>query len=220
MRAQRVGVYGGTFDPIHNGHLAVARAAGSFLKLDELLIVPAYRPPHKSQQVISETFHRYTMAAIAILEDPAIRVSTIELEAPDKPYTFETLARLRERYEPDTKLFFLMGADSFLELNTWREPERLLKEASIVVAARPGSDMRWDHLEEPLSSRVRDTRNISLSDPSSLDSGENMILLTELVLEDISATEIRDKVGRGESIKGLVPEPVAAYINKYELYRR
>jgi nicotinate-nucleotide adenylyltransferase len=160
------------------------------------------------------------MAAIATLEDARIRLSSIELEAPDKPYTFETLSRLRERYEPDTKLFFLMGADSFLELNTWREPERLLKEANIVVAARPGAEIRWDHLEEPLASGVRDVRRLSSTTGGDLGSNENVILLTELVWQDVSATDIRERVRAEESIKGLVPEPVAAYINKYELYRR
>ena len=141
MNERRIGAYGGTFDPLHNGHLEVARAVARNFALDELLIIPAHRPPHKNSRSISDAYHRYAMAVLATLDEPRMKVSTIEIEAPERPYTFETIERLRDVYGSQASLFFVMGADSFEELNTWREPERILANANLIVAARPGYDV-------------------------------------------------------------------------------
>src|SRR5690348_12330792 len=126
MSERRIGVYGGTFDPIHSGHLDVARAVSGYFDLDELLLVPAHRPPHKTTRAISDAYHRYAMAALATADDARVKRSTVELDAPSRPYTFETMQRLREAYGPRSHIFFVIGADSFEEINLWREPARIL----------------------------------------------------------------------------------------------
>src|ERR1051325_1620629 len=145
MSERRIGAYGGTFDPLHNGHLEVARLVVSRFALDELLVIPAHRPPHKTGQAIAKGFHRYAMTVLATLDEPRIRVSTLELEAPSRPYTFETLEQLRNVYGSQIALFFVMGADSFVEMHTWREPERIIATANLVVVGRPGYELQPTH---------------------------------------------------------------------------
>jgi nicotinate-nucleotide adenylyltransferase len=137
MSERRVAAFGGTFDPIHNGHLEIARAIVRNFGLDQLLIVPAHRPPHKNARAISDAYHRYAMAALATLDEPRVSVSTIELEAPGRPYTYETVERLGFVFGKETRLFLVMGADSFEEINTWREPARILSNVDVIVATRP-----------------------------------------------------------------------------------
>lgn len=218
---QSIGVYGGTFDPIHNAHLEVARAVAANFELDRLLIIPAHRPPHKDPASISDAYHRYAMAALATMEDPRLFVSTIELEMPDKPYTFETVERLKQIYGPGTKQYLIIGADSFAEINTWREPERLLSSANLIVAARPGSGMTASHLPARFRSRVRDLREGG-EKPADLEvEGEDgcFIYLTGYVKSDISSTEVRRRAREGRPVGEMVPPQVADYIEKYRIYR-
>lgn len=206
---ERIGIYGGTFDPIHNGHLEVACAVVKNFQLDSLLIVPAARPPHKTHGSISDSYHRYAMAALATLELDRIIVSTIELESPDLPYTFQTLERLRACYGPRSQFFFVLGADSFEEFHAWRHPERVLELANLVIAARPGHAVK--RLDGIIDLRGR---------AGPIEAGPaGSIFLTEYVICPISATEIREKVRRRLSIDGLVPPAVANYIRKYGLYQ-
>src|SRR5215216_1026405 len=121
MSRLRIGAYGGTFDPIHNGHAEIACAGTRNFRLDRLLIIPAHRPPHKSRSAISDAYHRFTMSVLATLDEPRAIVSMIELEEPARPYSFQTVERLRQVYGAQARLFFIIGADSFEEINTWRE---------------------------------------------------------------------------------------------------
>jgi nicotinate-nucleotide adenylyltransferase len=221
MSGPQIGAYGGTFDPIHIGHVEVARAVTAHFQLHELLIVPAFRPPHKELSSISDAYHRYAMTVLATDDDERIKVSAIELEAPDKPYTFETVARLKELYGPDAQLYFIMGSDSFSELDTWREPLRVLSMASIIVAARPGSEISTDHLPAGFASRIVDLRKNG-GEALLANRGEqgSLVFLTDFVRRDVSSTEIRDRARANKPIGGLVPESVARYIKKYDLYRR
>src|SRR5262245_57728988 len=125
MAQLRIGAFGGTFDPIHNGHMEVVRAIVERFRLDQLLLVPAHSPPHKDPRGIANAYHRYAMAVLATLDDPRVLVSNVELEAPERPYSFETVERLRSKFPEETSLFFVIGADSFEEIGTWRQPERL-----------------------------------------------------------------------------------------------
>lgn len=221
MNERRIGAYGGTFDPWHNGHLEVARAVVQNFSLDLLLIIPAHRPPHKESRSISDAYHRYAMAVLATLDEARVKVSTIEIEVPDKPYTYETIERLRGVYGPQAVLFFIMGADSFEELNLWREPSRILANANLIVVTRPGHDLRASHLPESFTTNIIDLRGGACPDRSrSYDMKGRYIFLTDYVNVDISATEIRQRVRAGKTIQGLVPPPVAEYVEKYELYRR
>ena len=222
MNERRIGAYGGTFDPLHNGHLEVARAVARNFALDELLIIPAHRPPHKISRSISDAYHRHAMAVLATLDEPRMKVSTIEIEAPERPYTFETIERLRGVYGSQTSLFFVMGADSFEELNTWREPERILANANLIVAARPGYDVKRSHLSAVFMSKIIDLRK-NRDRGFQLPGGQMndcRVYLTDYVNIDISATDIRQRRRDGATIDGLVPPRVADYVEKYELYRR
>ena len=220
MEERRVGAFGGTFDPVHNGHIEVVRAIVQFFLLDQLLIIPAKRPPHKNSTAIADAYHRFTMAVLASLEEPHVLVSTIEIEAPDRPYTFETIERLQSSFKTRTRLFFVIGADSFEEINTWREPERLFSSANFIVVTRPGYDVGSSHLDERIRSTIVDLRGHEgeLEIAGELD--QYHIYLTSYVNSGVSSTEIRKRVRDHESIEGLVPPRVADYIRKYELYRR
>ena len=197
----------------------MAREAARRFELDELLMIPAHSPPHKDAGSVSNTYHRYAMAAIAMLEDERARVSTIEIEAPDRPYTFETVERLRASFGPGDRLFFIIGADSFEELMSWREPARILEACNLIVAARPGYELAASHLPATISSRVVDLRGRAEEAAKTADPN-GKVYLTDFVIKDISSTEIREKARGGESLEGLVPPLVATYISRYGLYRR
>jgi len=219
MPSRRIGAYGGTFDPVHNGHMEVVRAVVRDFGLDQLLIIPAHRPPHKGLREIAGDYHRFTMTVLASLDEPRVRVSTMELETPDRPYTFETVESLQSMFGKDTSLFFVMGADSFEEINTWREPARLLTSTNLIVITRPGYDVGVSHLDERFSSRVVDLRGREGETSTSEDTNEHRIYMTGCANIGISSTEIRQRVRDRESIRELVPARVADYISKYELYR-
>lgn len=219
---QRLGIYGGTFDPIHYGHLRVAAAVCEAFELDRFLLVPAFVPPHKRKAELSSPYHRYAMTVLAAQEAefPAgtlVTASTIELDAPSKPYTIETLGRLKAE-QPEADLFFLMGADSFAEINLWKEHEKLLTEFNIIVAARPSDEQLGTlHLSPDCRERVVDLRGSKR--PGERDFSSPGIYLTDYVAVDIAATRIREAVRAGQSVEGMVPELVAGYIADYELYR-
>jgi nicotinate-nucleotide adenylyltransferase len=218
MGERRIAAFGGTFDPVHNGHVEIARAIVNHFGLDQLLIVPAHRPPHKDPRGITDAYHRYTMAALATLDEPRVSVSTIELESPERPYTFETIERLQSTVGAGTRLFFVMGADSFQEINTWREPGRLLSSTDVIVVTRPGHGIKAAHLDDRFQSTVVDLRERKAERQIPDGSNGHHIYLTGYVNNSVSSTEIRRRVCGGESVVGLVPPPVADYINKYELY--
>jgi nicotinate-nucleotide adenylyltransferase len=216
MDQHRVAAFGGTFDPVHNGHVEIVRAVVSEFCLDRLLLIPAHRPPHKRSQGITDAYHRYAMSVLATLDEPKTVVSTIELESPDRPYTYETIERLKGNLEPGTILFFVVGADSFEEINTWRESERLLTSTNWIVVTRPGHSIASSHLDERSQATIIDERDAEFAQMSP---DEYHIYLTRCVNKDISSTEIRRMVRDGESIEGHVPARVAEYFARYELYR-
>src|ERR1044072_7380419 len=141
MARRRVGIYGGTFDPVHNGHLEVARGVLDLFELDEVIFVPACVPPHKRNASITSAFHRFAMVALATEADQRLLVSTVELDAPDRPYAVDTVERMRETFGEQTVLFFIIGADSWLEITTWKDWQRLLTLCHLIVVSRPGFDL-------------------------------------------------------------------------------
>jgi nicotinate-nucleotide adenylyltransferase len=220
MAERRIAAYGGTFDPIHNGHIEIARAVVRNFDVEQLLLIPAWRPPHKGSKAIAGAYHRFAMAALSTLDEPRVVVSTIELEAPDRPYTFETLERLRSQFGAETKLFFVMGADSFEEINTWREPSRLISSTNLIVITRPGHAIGTSHLDDAFRSKFIDLRK-SESDSSDIVETEGQhIYITGYVNNEVSSTEIRERARNGKSIEELVPSSVAEYIRNYNLYRQ
>ena len=220
---RRVALYGGTFDPVHVGHLSVARRLAELFGLDELLFVPAYVAPHKRGRAVSPALDRYAMLALATQDEPRFRVSSVELDAPQRPYTVETLAHFKESSGTAIRLLFGMGADSWAEITTWREWERLLGMVEHVVVTRPGYELDDEHVTEEIRGRVVDLRGRGAGEVAgALDenaAGEPRIYLSDAARVDLSATGIRRALRDDASIDALVPPAVAAYINKYRLYR-
>ena len=195
----RIGVLGGTFDPVHNGHLHVANALREALDLERILWVPAGQPPHKTGQIVSSDRDRLAMLDLALSGSAADQINTIDIERSGPSYTADTLEILAEYLAP-ARLFFLMGEDSLRDLPTWHDPERLLRAAELAVAARPGVDA--------------DLASIAREIPS-VQSRIHLVPTKEIA---ISSSEIRRRVGEHQSIHELVPPPVEAYIRDYGLY--
>jgi nicotinate-nucleotide adenylyltransferase len=197
----KTGILGGTFDPVHLGHLAIAEEARVSQGLSEVIMLPAGQPAFKQDDVVTPAKHRLRMIRLAIEGKPYLRVSELEIKRPGISYTVDTIAQLRNYSVGKNDLYFILGYDSLKQLPDWREPERMLGMCRLIVVPRPGCprpDM--DELEKLIPGITRRT------------------ILLEKPLIDISATDIREKVTRGESIDDLVPGPVAEYIKKHNLY--
>ena len=220
----RIALYGGTFDPVHDGHIAVARELLKLFALDEVLFIPAHVAPHKRNVPPASPFHRHAMLALATKDEPRFRISTVELDEPRKPYTIETILRLRN--DPGGQLVFVMGADSWEEITTWREWERLLAMVATIVVTRPGYELHTDHVTDAVRGRIVDLRGeVSEQDVRAAEmAGEPSIYFTDAVKLDISSSDIRRAVRAAGADGKLeetiqVPQPVAEYIKKYRLYR-
>jgi nicotinate-nucleotide adenylyltransferase len=220
---RRIALYGGTFDPVHTGHIAVAHGLSKLFALDEVLFIPAALAPHKRESRVTPAFHRYAMLALATQDERRMCISTVELDAPERPYTFETLAQMQESLGKEAQLFFVMGADSWMEITTWREWERVLSLTNHIVVARPGYE--WDalHITPAIRERIVDLRGADAERMArQIDRSDGAkIYITDAVNMDVSATTIRRAVreGRDNDWLGLVETSVADYIRKYGLYR-
>lgn len=201
-RARRIGVLGGTFDPPHLGHLWLATLAADAMELDRVLFMPAAEPPHKPPDGVSRATDRLLMTRLAIAGDPAFELCPIEMERPGPSYTIDSVEELDDRYGPDVRLFLVMAGDSLQQIDTWREPDRLLDRIEWVVGPRPGSAPRPEALEERFGQRA--SRIHLLSGPSL----------------DVSSSEIRRRVAAGHAIRYLVPRGVEELIVDRGLYRR
>lgn len=222
-RARRIALYGGSFDPVHLGHTAVARNLLDLFVLDEVLFIPAHVAPHKRERRVAPALHRHAMLALATQNEPRFRVSTHELEAPEKPYTVETLAHFCEKAGRSAQLFFVMGADSWEEITTWREWEQVLSLASTIVVTRPGYELGTDHVTPPVRERIVDLRGAGRDRVvRATTSGGVKIIFTDAAVVDVSSTAIR-RAARGAGAEcdlvKLVTPAVADYIRKYGLYK-
>ena len=222
VASHRMAVYGGTFDPVHNGHLEIARRILKLFELDEILFMPAYVAPHKTRAGVSPAFHRYAMLALATQDDERLRISTAELEAPELPYTVETISRLRAEFGETTRLFFVMGADSWSEITTWRDWQRLLSLCDYIVITRPGYGLKSESVPAAAESIV-DLRGLDHEQTVELlgVKATSRVFITDAVMLDVSATEVRAvaRAGDRETLSRLVPPRVADYIGKYRLYQ-
>lgn len=218
---KRIAIYGGTFDPVHVGHIEVAKRVSELFEIDELLFVPAQVAPHKLTRPVTPAIHRYAMLVLATAEHDAMRVSTFELEAPNRRYTVDTLTHFRSKLDGSAELFFVMGADSWSEITSWREWETLLSLVNHIVVTRPGYDIDFDLVTSSIRSRIVDLRGSQqVADVVTQASGDK-IFFTDVVMLENSATEIRRALREGDftRLSMLVPHSVANYIRKYELYR-
>jgi nicotinate-nucleotide adenylyltransferase len=214
--APKIAFYGGSFDPVHRGHLSIAHRAIKLFSLDEFVFVPAFHAPHKKRLAPTPAIDRYAMLALSTNNEPKISVSKIEIEVPHKPYTVETLSRLKDLL-PDTELFFVMGADSWRDIRTWREWEKVLTLTNHIVVTRPGFDLSRDHLTQEMAHRIVDVRG--QADPILEDNGDCRIYFTDIVNLNVSASDIRKKIrGANDDWRDDVPLEVAKYIEKYQIY--
>jgi nicotinate-nucleotide adenylyltransferase len=219
---KRFAIYGGTFDPVHNGHLSIARKVSELFALDQVLFIPAFIAPHKRDVKSAPAIQRYAMLVLATQDEPEFYISTIELDAPEKPYTIETLSRLKNEFGEGVELFFIMGADSWLDIKTWRDWESLFVATNHIVVARPDYKLKTDHVTEAIRERVIDVRGLNRSEVEKIleQADEHRIYVTDAVEMDVSASRIRQEVKEGrDGWTGDVPASVAEYIKKYRLYR-
>jgi len=191
----RIGVMGGTFDPIHYGHLAAANEAGNAFGLDEVIFVPTGQPWQKSGHPIAAAEDRYLMTVIATADNPLFSVSRIEIDRQGDTYTVDTLRELREQRGPDAEFFFIIGADALSGLHTWRSPDEVLSMVHFIGLTRRGHQLA----------------------PGAL--GSESFSLMEMPTLDISSSICRERVRAGLPIRYLVPDNVISYISKRGLYR-
>ena len=196
-----IGVLGGTFDPVHNGHLILAEEARSWLNLVEVLFVPAGQPWLKVDRPISPAEHRLQMLRLALADKPHFKLSAMEIERAGPSYSVDTITELRKQLGSEDELFFILGWDNLAELPQWREPLRLIELCYLVAAPRPGCPRP-------------NIKNLEASIPGI----STRVMLMKKPEVDITASAIRERVPKGLSVRHLVPEPVNRYIKEHKLY--
>lgn len=202
IQKSKVGIMGGTFNPIHNGHLILAEHAREYCRLDEILFMPSGNSYMKDCEQIPDGETRISMTALAIEDNPYFVLSAMEVERKGPTYTCETLAELKKLH-PETEYYFIVGTDNFFSIETWWKPEEILACCTLIVAARGAKD------ESAILNKAADLKE---------KYNARIILLPERKF-DISSTEIREKIKRGESVRYLLPDKVITYIEKNRLYK-
>ena len=201
MEKRKVGIMGGSFDPIHIGHLVVANEVLDIYKLDEIIFVPSGNPPHKNG-LKANSFHRLLMVNMAVLSNDKFSVSDFEIKSLEKSYTVNTLREFRKLYD-DSELYFITGTDAVIDLPNWHEPEEILKLCRFIAVSRPGMSI------EQVNDKINEIQKRF---------GGNIELLQVPMLQ-ISSTNLRERFKMGISAKYLLPESVEQYIIKNELYK-
>jgi nicotinate-nucleotide adenylyltransferase len=213
-----VALFGGTFDPVHSGHIAVAQAAQRRFHLDSVHFIPSSRPPHKSRQTLAAFPHRYAMVALACTDHagfvPSLAEAPADGGAPHVFYTIDTVKRFRKEH-PDDHLYFIVGADQFLEFPTWHHYEQLLDSCDFIIAHRPGFQMDALRLVVPPEKLGRSRSN----DAHTIELRKTRLHLLSTLTNHVSSTEVRQRLEKRQSIHGLVPARVEEYILGQALYR-
>lgn len=199
---QRIGLMGGTFDPIHYGHLVTAEAARCEFSLDKVIFIPSGHPPHKKDYQVTAAEHRYRMTVLATASNPFFEVSRIEIERAGMSYTIDTVTEFRQLLGPEPELYFITGADAILEILHWKDVDELLKKCRFIAATRPGFPL--EKLED-------------LKPQLPLESWDRIHII-EVPALAISSTDIRRRVRARKTIKYLLPEAVEEYIRQEGLY--
>lgn len=217
----KIAFFGGTFDPVHRGHLAVARAAAEKFGLSAIYFAPADIPPHKQKRKLTDFQHRFAMLALATAEDKRFIPSLLDAHTGRPNYSVETVRRLKSSLKDSDRLYFLIGMDAFQDISTWRQPEELLRECEFIVAARPGYSLGdvGRALPEALRPPEPVLRALSKRPAGTIELPGATIHLLEEVRERVSSTQIR--AAAQKSVKQLsryVAQPVAEYIKKEHLY--
>jgi nicotinate-nucleotide adenylyltransferase len=210
----RLGILGGTLDPVHVGHLEAALAAREALTLDRILLLPSRVPPHRPLQPFASPFHRFAMAALAVNGIEGIEASDIELTAPGTSYTADTLDRFHESGVGPSQIFFILGADAFAEIETWNRYPRVLDLANFVVVSRPGHDS--NRITERLPALAGRFAPIAAARAGS--AADTRIVIIHAATPDVSSTEIRRRLQSGEPVTGMLTDAVERHIRQHRLY--
>jgi nicotinate-nucleotide adenylyltransferase len=203
----RIAILGGTFDPIHNGHLAAAQSVANAFQVDEVHFVPAFSPPHKESRGITSPFHRFAMVGLATISFDRFRTSTIEVDTLERRYTVETLEEMKQA-QPGAEFLLIIGTDMYQEIETWRNYRRLSELAHLVIVSRPGFPFREDIAPYQI---LNENQSVAL--PS-----RPAVFYLPFVQQPISSTEIRGERKRGEPVGRWLPPNVWSYIERNKLY--
>lgn len=196
MEKKRIGLFGGTFNPIHCGHVKAAESVQNIFSFDRILFIPSYLPPHKESVDVASAAHRLKMVELALASFDRFFPSSVEIDARGTSYSILTLNKIKEMF-PQTEAFFLLGIDAFLEIETWKDYEDVLEQCSFVVMSRPG--FRLSEAKDILTEKYK-------------------IYLLSINTLDISSSEVRERIRKNQPIEGLVPENVENYIKEKRLY--
>jgi nicotinate-nucleotide adenylyltransferase len=202
MTGQRIGIFGGTFDPIHIGHLILAEEARYQLNLERVYLVPAGDPPHKQDRKVTPVSHRLMMAELATADMAGLWVSRVDADRPGPHYTNDSVRLLRQQFGDDAQLYFLMGMDSLRDLPTWRQPQWLIQQCTLVVLTRHDITIDWDQLE------------------AALPGVQERVILLDMPELEIASHILRARIRKGAPITHQVPWLVECYIAKHALYRQ
>lgn len=225
MKSLKIGVFGGTFNPVHFGHLQIARKIQALFSLSQIQFVVATVPPHKHADDLIQFYHRYAMVSLATGVSPLFIPSLIELAPQASPFSIDTMNKLAHWVSRDNNvLYFIAGGDSLLDVKTWRESEKLLNSYNFIFVKRPGIQpcSPLDALSDKTFSRVRDftgLKRIQARQRIAEEEGdESRIYIVDIGAPDISSTRIRERIASGKSIQKMTPGPVCEYIRKLHLY--
>ena len=199
----KVGIIGGTFDPIHFGHIYLAEAARDAAGLDKLIFMPARLQPFKTDEDVTDCMHRFRMTELAVSGIDRAEVSDYEIKQPELSYTINTLRAMKKSFDRETRIYFIIGTDAFLKIEKWKEPEELLADYSFVIGSRPG------YKDYELKKHILKMQKLYNAD----------IIKIENKQVDISSTEIREKLAKCEDVSEFLPEPVERYIKEHGLYK-
>jgi nicotinate-nucleotide adenylyltransferase len=214
-RSGTIGILGGTLDPVHLGHVEVARAARAALHLERVVLVPARLPPHRHHEPVASAFHRFAMAALCATDHDWMAVSDDELKSAGPSFTADTLDRLQRSGFRASQVFFITGADAFAEIETWHRFPGVLELAHFAVVSRPGMPVSM------LAQRLPALQARFVSPGRAADTAQQpAVFLIDAVTPDVSSTDVRRRLAAGDSVAGLVPPAVARHIERHQLYGR
>ncbi len=219
----RIGLFGGTFNPVHLGHLRAAVEVRQGFELDEIFMIPAALPPHKVSGEVAASADRLNMLNLALGADSGLKVSDVELNRSGPSYTIDTVQHFKQALPAESRLFLIMGLDAFLEIDTWKSYRELLTRIPLIVINRPNAGDRistvpWKVMDDYISAKLSADYSYSASRSAYLASGQQPIYVFEVTALDISSTRIRAAISKERSIHYLVPSKVGDYIRTKGIY--